>query len=73
MNSLEDLIEESCKLVDEFSKESFTPGTPVYNFQQSLINQAKIYREAREKQEKEHLEMWKYPNNCHSYIPESKL
>lgn len=73
MTSLDELIEESCKLVDEFAKESFSPGTPVYEFQQALIAQAKAYREAKAQTDQEEIEMWKSPENCHSYIPESKL
>jgi hypothetical protein len=69
ISDLEEMIEENCKLVDEFALQELTPNTPIYNFQQSLIANVKRYREAKKLDE----EMWKNPSNCHSYIPGSKL
>ncbi len=40
-------IEDMCLLVDEFAKSDVTPGTPLYNFQQSMIANVKRYREKK--------------------------
>lgn len=45
MNELVKAIEDLCLLVDEFAESDVTPGTPLYNFQQSMIANVKRYRE----------------------------
>jgi len=43
-------IEDMCLLVDEFAKSDITPGTPLYNFQQGMIENVKRYREKKLKE-----------------------
>ena len=47
MNELIIALEEMCLLIDEFAKCNFTPNTPLYNFQQSMIDNVKRYRERK--------------------------
>lgn len=51
MNDLMKEIEDLCLLVDEFAKCDITPNTPIYNFQQGLIENVKRYREKKAKEQ----------------------
>lgn len=51
VNELRAAIEDMCLLVDEFAKSDVTPGTPLYNFQQSMIANVKRYRDTKGKQD----------------------
>lgn len=47
VNELVKAIEDMCELIDEFAKSDITPGTPLYNFQQSMIVNVKRYRDKK--------------------------
>ena len=46
-NLWDEWAEEMCKLTDDLAKEVFCPNSPDYELQQSLIQGAKRYREAK--------------------------
>lgn len=46
--SLEEIIEEFNSHIDEWSKTVLTPGTPLYDFQQAMIENVKRYRRLKE-------------------------
>lgn len=50
MNEKIQAIEDMCLLVDEFAKSDITPETPLYNFQQEMIENVKRYREKKFKE-----------------------
>lgn len=52
MDELIKAIEEMCLLTDEFAKVETIPGTPLYNFQKSIIANVKRYRESKSENEK---------------------
>jgi len=52
MNDLIEALEEMCLLTDEFAKSDVTPNTPLYNFQQGLIANAKRYRQKKAEEER---------------------
>jgi hypothetical protein len=47
VNELVKAIEAMCVLVDKFAKIDVTPNTPLHNFQQSMIENVKRYREKK--------------------------
>ncbi len=44
MKTLEECADEMCKAADDLEKIPLTPGTPWYDFQQSIVAAARRYR-----------------------------
>lgn len=50
MTQSEKVFEEMCKIIDELAELTLTPGTPVYDCQQSLVASVRRYRKDKASQ-----------------------